>query len=67
MLTPFLVVPLFTAYGVGGVLALMVGLLAVLIATVLILGVEASGRRLEEVAADPGDAEAPAAVPGWTG
>ena len=67
VLTPFLVVPLFTAYGVGGVLALMVGLLAVLIATVLILGVEASGRRLEEVAADPGEAETPAAVPGWTG
>ena len=44
VLTPFLVVPLFTAYGVGGVLALMVGLLAVLIATVLVLGVEASGR-----------------------
>ena len=67
VLTPFLVVPLFTAYGVGGVLALMVGLLAVLIATVLILGVEASGRRLEEVAADPGATETPAAVPGWTG
>jgi len=67
VLTPFLVVPLFTAYGVGGVLALMVGLLAVLIATVLILGVEASGRRLEEVAADSGETESPAGVPGWTG
>ena len=67
VLTPFLVVPLFTAYGVGGVLALMVGLLAVLIITVLALGVEASGRRLEEVAADPGEAAAPVAVPGWAG
>jgi putative MFS transporter len=67
VLTPFLVLPLFTAYGVGGVLALMVGLLAVLIATVLAFGVEASGRRLEEVAADHGGTEAPAAVPGWTG
>jgi putative MFS transporter len=55
VLTPFLVVPLFTNYGVGGVLALMVGLLAVLIATVLTLGVEPAGRRLEDVAADPGD------------
>lgn len=54
VLTPFLVVPLFTNYGVGGVLALMVGLLAVLIATVLTLGVEPAGRRLEDVAADTG-------------
>ncbi len=52
VLTPFLVVPLFTTYGVGGVLALMVGLLAILIVTVLALGVEPSGRRLEEVALD---------------
>jgi len=66
VLTPFLVVPLFTAYGVGGVLALMVGLLAVLIVTVLIFGVEASGRRLEEVAADPGAPPVPAAVSAWT-
>ena len=66
VLTPFLVVPLFTAYGVGGVLALMVGLLVVLIVTVLTLGVEPSGRRLEEVAADAGAPPAPAAVPGWT-
>ena len=66
VLTPFLVVPLFTAYGVGGVLALMVGLLAILIVTVLTLGVEASGRRLEEVAADPDAPPVQAAVPGWT-
>ena len=52
VLTPFLVVPLFVEYGVGGVLALMVGLLALMIATVLLLGVEPSGRRLEEVAGD---------------
>jgi putative MFS transporter len=49
ILTPFLVVPLFTAYGVSGVLALMIGLLALLIVTVLLLGVEPAGRRLEEV------------------
>jgi len=66
VLTPFLVVPLFTTYGVGGVLALMVGLLAVLIVTVLTFGVEASGRRLEEVAADPGAPPVPAAVSAWT-
>ncbi len=54
VVTPFLVLPLFTNYGVGGVLALMVGLLALLIVTVLALGVEPAGRRLEEVAAlDP--------------
>ena len=52
ILTPFLVVPLFVEHGVGGVLALMVGLLALMIAAVLLLGVEPSGRRLEEVAAE---------------
>ncbi len=62
VLTPFAIVPLFTSYGVGGVLALMIGLLALLIAAVLLLGVEPSGRRLEEVAA-PGDVPAPAAQP----
>jgi putative MFS transporter len=50
ILTPFLVVPLFTTYGVGGVIALMVGLMLVMCATVLTLGVEPSRRRLEEVA-----------------
>ena len=54
--------PLFTNYGVGGVLALMIGLLALLIAAVLLLGVEPSGRRLEEVAA-PGDAQVAAVQP----
>ncbi len=54
ILTPFAVVPLFTAYGVGGVLSLMIGLLGLLIATVLLLGVEPSGRALEELAPDAG-------------
>jgi len=67
VLTPFLVVPLFTTYGVGGVLALMVGLLAVLIVTVLALGVEPSGRRLEEVAAGMGDHAAVQPAANWTG
>jgi putative MFS transporter len=50
VLTPFIVVPLFTAYGVGGVLALMVGLLVLMIVTVLALGVEPNGRSLEQMA-----------------
>ena len=52
VLTPFLVLPLFTNYGVGGVLALMVGLLVVLIITVATIGVEPAGRRLEDLAQD---------------
>ena len=65
IVTPFVVVPLFQAYGVGGVLALMVGLMVVMAATVLAFGVEPSRRRLEEVAADeagPDAAAAPAAA-----
>ncbi|MGI4943720.1 MAG: MFS transporter [Janthinobacterium lividum] len=63
ILTPFVVLPLFTTYGVGGVLALMIGLLALLIVTVLALGVEPTGRGLEEVAAaDP--APLPVELPG---
>jgi putative MFS transporter len=52
VLTPFLVVPLFTTYGVAGVLALMIGLLVVMIGTVLALGAEPSGRGLEEMRGD---------------
>ncbi len=51
VLTPFVVLPLFTTYGVGGVLTLMIGLLAALIVTVLLLGVEPANRRLEDLAA----------------
>jgi putative MFS transporter len=47
--TPFMVVALFRAYGVGGVLVLMIGLLALLIVAVLTLGVETRGRRLETI------------------
>ena len=56
ILTPFAVVPLFTAYGVGGVLTLMVGLLVLMILTVWALGVEPSGRSLEQMAADTREA-----------
>ena len=57
VLTPFVVVPLFTTYGVGGVLALMVGLLALMIVTVLALGVEPSGRSLEQMARSVSDTD----------
>ena len=54
IVTPFIVLALFSTYGVGGVLTMMIGLLVVLIIAVLVLGVEPSGRRLEEMnAADP--------------
>ncbi len=66
VLTPFLIVPLFTTYGIGGVLTLMVVLLAVLIMAVLTLGVEPAGRSLEQVAADPGTHPGGVPAPGWT-
>jgi putative MFS transporter len=53
--TPFIVVALFAQYGIVGVLALMVGLLAVQVVVVAWLGVEPTGRRLEELT--PGGAE----------
>jgi MFS transporter, putative metabolite:H+ symporter len=54
IITPFLVVALLKAYGIGGVLSLMVGLLVVQIIVVFFLGVEPRKRRLEELdAADP--------------
>jgi putative MFS transporter len=49
--TPFLVVALYSQYGVTGVLALMIALLLVQIVVVAFLGVESSRRALEEVSA----------------
>ncbi len=49
ILTPFVVVALFRAYRVGGVLSLMIGLLIVQICVVLIFGIEPKKRRLEEI------------------
>jgi putative MFS transporter len=46
---PFIVVALFRAHGVGGVLVFMIGLLIVQIFVVLTLGVEPKKRRLEEI------------------
>ena len=54
IVTPFIVVALFKSYQIGGVLALMIGLLIVQIVVVLIFGVEPKKRRLEEI-----DIEAP--------
>lgn len=49
IVTPFLVVKLFTDFGVFGVLAMMIGLLFVLILTVAGLGIEPRRRSLEEL------------------
>jgi len=51
ILTPFLAVALFRFYGIGGVLTLMIGLLAVQTVIVLLLGIEPKKRRLEELEA----------------
>ncbi len=53
IVTPFIVVGLFAQYGIVGVLALMIGLLVIQIVVVAWLGVEPTGRRLEEL--QPGD------------
>jgi putative MFS transporter len=49
IITPFLVVSLFTRFGVQGVLILMIGLLAVQIVVVMALGIEPRNMRLEEM------------------
>ncbi len=49
IVTPFLVVFLFRAYGVGGVVALMIGLLILQILAVHFFGIEPKLRRLEEM------------------
>ncbi|MFM0529589.1 MFS transporter [Paraburkholderia strydomiana] len=49
IVTPFIVVSLFGQYGIVGVLAMMIGLLAVQIVVVAWLGVEPTGRRLEDL------------------
>ena len=55
--TPFLVVSLYGQYGVGGVLALMIGLLLIQSLVVATLGVESSRRALEAVSATPAGAQ----------
>jgi putative MFS transporter len=58
IVTPFLVVTLFEARGVAGVMSLMIGLLAVQIVTVFALGIEPRHRSLEELKGE----DAPPAV-----
>src|SRR4029077_6915951 len=48
IVSPFIVVMLFKAYGVTGVLGLMIGLLLIQIITVAPWGIEPAQRRLEE-------------------
>jgi putative MFS transporter len=59
IVTPFLVVTLFEARGVAGVMALMIGLLLVQIITVWALGIEPRHRSLEEL---KGEDAAPAVL-----
>ena len=54
MITPFFVVALLRSYGIGGVLAMIIGLLVVQIVVVVLFGVEPKKRRLEEL-----DSESP--------
>lgn len=64
IITPFLVVSLFGRYGIVGVQAMMVGLLIVQVIVVAWLGVEPSGKGLEDLM--PGSAGRPQ-VPGGHG
>jgi putative MFS transporter len=64
--TPFLVVSLYSQYGVLGVLTMMIALLAIQILVVAFLGIESSRRALEEVSAvstDPASAQRPGGLP----
>jgi putative MFS transporter len=60
IVTPFIVVALFAQHGVVGVLALMIGLLAIQIVVVAWLGVEPTGERLEDLQpVHPGERDTP--------
>lgn len=59
IVTPFLVVALFEAHGVAGVMALMIGLLVVQIVAVWAFGIEPRHRSLEEL---KGEEASPALV-----
>jgi putative MFS transporter len=54
IVTPFIVVALFQAHGVAGVLAMMIGLLLVQAAVVLVFGIEPRRRPLEEMKPEEG-------------
>jgi putative MFS transporter len=65
VVTPFLVVWLFGAYGVAGVLDLMIGLLVVQSVVVFFFGIESRNRRLELLGDD--GAPAPRVIPATLG
>jgi MFS transporter, putative metabolite:H+ symporter len=56
IVTPFIILALFKEYGVGGVLALMIGLLVVQIIVVAVWGIETNRRGLEELESEAGNA-----------
>jgi putative MFS transporter len=60
IVSPFIVIALFTRYGVSGVLGLMIALLIIQIAVVALWGIEPAQRRLEELEETP---SGPDAVP----
>jgi putative MFS transporter len=62
VVSPFIVLALFKAYGVAGVLGLMIGLLIIQIVVVAAWGIEPARRRLEDLDAKP-DAAKEAARP----
>jgi putative MFS transporter len=55
ILTPLVVVALFKAYGVGGVLSLMIALLVMQIVVVWAWGIEPAKRGLEALTASTAD------------
>jgi putative MFS transporter len=55
IVTPFIVVALYARHGIIGVLAMMIGLLAIQIVFVAWLGVEPTGERLEDLQPDVSD------------
>jgi MFS transporter, putative metabolite:H+ symporter len=63
IVSPYIVVALFTAYGVGGVAGLMIALLLIQIAVVAAWGIEPAKRGLEELEATEPPGSAPRAAP----
>jgi MFS transporter, putative metabolite:H+ symporter len=58
IVSPFIVIALFTRYGVSGVLGLMIALLIIQIAVVALWGIEPAQRRLEELEETPSGPDA---------
>jgi putative MFS transporter len=62
IVTPFMVLALLHSYGIGGVLSMIIGLLAVQIIVVLNYGVEPRNRRLEEMESETSGSLLPSGV-----